>query len=306
MKILITGARGLLGSNLSLMYSETNDVIATGVNKPSFDFCRNQKLDINDLADLAIIEREKPDMVVNCAALTNVDYCEDHEDEAERINSEGVRNLAQACRNSGVYFVQISTDGVFDGKKEKYSEADIPNPVNAYGRSKLKGESFVKEIGGNYAIVRTTIYGWNHLDKFSLAEWMLDMMERGEGFGGFKDIYFTPILVNNLGRAILELYEKRYRGIIHVTGSESISKLSFAKKIARVFGLRDDLVSSISHKDLNFKAARQENLSLDVSKAQNILETRLLNVEEGLEEFKTLRDNGFVERLKDSKIEVSI
>jgi len=101
-----------------------------------------------------------------------------------------------------------------------------------------------------------------------------------------------------LGRAILEIYEKKYDGIIHITGSESISKLDFARKIAEVFGLDESLVTPISYKEINFKARRQEHLNLDISKARNILGTRLLNVEEGLREFKSLRDTGFVKKLK--------
>ncbi len=298
MKILITGARGLLGSNLALMYSGNNEVIATGINKPSFDFCRNYNLNIMKKEDMDIIEKEMPDLLINCVALTNVDYCEDHYDESKIINAEGARNLAEICKKNNIYFIHISTDGIFDGKKGNYSEEDMPNPINVYGKTKLLAEKFVKETGGKYAIIRTNIYGWNHEEKFSLAEMILDKLRKKEKLKGFRDTFFSPILTTNLGRAILELYEKNYQGIINIAGSETDSKLDFAKKIAQIFGENESLIESISIDDFKLRAKRPKNLSLNVNKARKILKTRLLNVEEGLKEFKDLEDEGFIKRLK--------
>mgnify|MGYP001586647809 CR=1 FL=1 len=298
MKILITGARGLLGSDLSLMYSENHEVIATGVNKPSFPFCRNYKLDITKKKDLQIVRKEQPDLVVNCAALINADYCEVRKKEAKEVNAIGAKNLAEVCKEIGNYFVHISTDAVFDGKKGNYSEIDEPNPIHVYGKTKLMAEELIKNAGGNHIIIRTTLYGWNHLNKLSLSEWVLDGLEKKEEVKGFTDLIFTPILTTNLGRAILDLYEKKYNGIINVAGPEKCSKFDFARRIAYVFEKDKNLVRPFNSDDFCFKTKRPKDLSLNVERAKNILETKLLNVEEGIMEFKSLRENGFVDNLK--------
>ena len=267
MKILIIGAKGMLGSNLCLMYSKDkkNTIYATGVSKPSFDFCENYKLDITNEKDFKIITELNPDLVINCAAIVNVDFCENNFEITKNINSIGPKNLAKYCKEIGAYFVHISSDAVFDGEKEgKYLETDITNPISQYGLSKLESEKYIEEIGGKYIIIRTTIYGWNMKDKFSLSEWMLNELENNSKFSGISDVYFTPILVNNLGRVIIELYNKEYTGIINIAGSEVCSKLEFAYKIAEIFSLNKSLISSASLNDMKFIAKRSKNMALDI------------------------------------------
>lgn len=298
MKILVTGANGLLGSNLCMMWFKNNEVYATGINKPNIPNCFNYKLDILNKQDLKLIENIKPDIVIHCAALTNLEFCEENENIVEKINFGGTKNIAETCKKIGCYLIHISTDALFNGKKGNYSEEDIPNPINIYGKTKLKAEEIVKKIGGNYIILRTNIYGWNLQNKFSLAEWMLDKLEKNEKLPGFEDVYFSPLLVNNLGKIILELISKKYIGILNVASSETCSKLDFAKKIAQVFELNENLIYPVNSDTIKFKAKRAKKMTLNVDKAKNILETPLLNVKEGLKEFKKLRKNGFVNKLK--------
>ncbi len=298
MKILITGANGMLGSNLCTEYSKENEVYATGIVKPDLVGCFNYKMDILNEEDLKLIEEKKPDLIVHCAALVNVDYCEEHIDEAEKINSLGSRNIAEASKKVGSYLVHISTDAVFDGEVGNYKEEDKTNPLNEYAKTKLNAERNIQEVGGNYVIVRTNIYGWNRQDKKSLAEWMIDKLENNEKLPSFKDVYFSPILVNNLGEAILELYDLGYKGILNIAGSESCSKLEFAEKIADIFGFDKKLIKPISIDDLNLKAKRSKNMTLNLEKARNLLKTKLLGVKEGLEKFKELKEKGFLDELK--------
>jgi dTDP-4-dehydrorhamnose reductase len=298
MKILITGANGLLGSNLCTMYSMQNEVYATDIIKPDLPKCQNYKLDILDKKDLLLVEKIKPDLIVHCAALVNVDFCEEHPEDADKINHIGARNIAEVSKKAGSYLIHISTDSIFDGRSGNYKEDDKPNPINAYAKTKLEAENAVQKTGGNYAITRTNIYGWNRQNKESLAEWMLHKLERKEELPAVNDVYFSPILVNNLGEVILELYSLKYKGILHVCGSESCSKLDFAKRLCNVFKLDSKLIKPISKNSLNFKAKRPDNMSLNCSKAKGLLKTRLLNVEEGLKRFKELRENGFMEELR--------
>lgn len=292
----------MLGSNLCRMYSQNNaekyEVYATGKIKPSLPNCSNYKLDILNKEDLKLIQKLKPEMIVHCAALVDLDYCETHPEEAKEINTAGAKNIASAAKKAGSYLVHISTDAVFDGNKGSYDENNLPDPVSVYGKTKLLAEKEISSSGAEYVIIRTNIYGWNKKDKFSLAEWMLDKLEKNEKLTAIKDVFFSPILVNNLGEAILELFALRYQGMLHVAGSESCSKLEFARKIAQVFNLKEDLITEISVEELNLKAKRTKNMSLNVEKAKTILKTRLLDVEEGLKKFKELRKDGYAVKLK--------
>ena len=147
-------------------------------------------------------------------------------------------------------------------------------------------------------IVRTNFYGWNKRDKFSLAEWMLDKLANNEELSAFKDVRFSPILVNDLTKVLFELYEKRVQGTIHIAGSESCSKLDFAYMLAEVFSCDKTRIKSISVRDLRLPVRRGENISLSVSKAEGILKAPLPKVMEGLEKMRKLQEEGYVEDLK--------
>jgi dTDP-4-dehydrorhamnose reductase len=297
-KCLITGANGLLGSNLSLQLSEKFQVIATDVLVPSIPGCCNLKLDITDNEDIKKISEVNPDYIIHCAALVDVDYCETAKEEAWLVNAKGSENVAKAAADAGSYLVYISTDSVFDGKQGNYQEMDVPNPVNNYAKSKLNAELLVQKACNNYCIVRTNIYGWNRQSKNSIAEWMLESLLSGRTLTGFKDVFFSPILVNNLADALIELFSEKHRGILHISGSERVSKLEFASLIAEAFSLNKQLITPISIDSLKLRADRPKDTSLNVLKAQSLLKTRLLNASEGIALFKELKENGFVERLK--------
>jgi dTDP-4-dehydrorhamnose reductase len=298
LKILITGANGLLGSNLCKSYQDNYTIIATDITLPKFSFSINTILDITNDNDLDVIIREKPEIIIHCAAIVNVDLCEKNPSLAQRINEKGSEKIAKISKEAGSYLVHISTDAVFDGKKGDYSEKDIPNPINLYGRTKLKAEELIQKNSEQYSIVRTNIYGWNHENKFSLAEWMLNKLENNEPLPAFRDIFFTPILVTDLAPCLLELKEKDFNGIIHIAGSEKCSKLEFAYNLAEVFNLDKNLIKPISYKDLKFVANRPEDISLDCSIAKSLLDTKLPNIKSGLRQMRQLRFEGYVKDLK--------
>jgi dTDP-4-dehydrorhamnose reductase len=296
MRILITGAEGMLGSNLCVMYAKSHEVIATGRNRPIISGCDNRSLDITSTHDARLISELAPDLVVHCAALTNVDQCEREPELARQINALGAEIIAKEAKKAGAACIHISTDAVFDGEKGGYSEADEPHPIQAYGKSKLEAERLV--ASHDALIVRTCIYGWNRKAKQSLAEWMISTLEKGEKIQGWTDIRFSPILVNNLGDALLELHAKGQKRIIHVAGSEGCSKFEFACAVARVFGLDARLIRPTLSSHAKLQAPRAKDLTLNVTAASGMLSTRLLGIRAGLEKMCKLRDEGFLDELR--------
>jgi len=298
-KIIITGGSGLLGSNIAKFAASEFEVYATyNKNEVSMKDVHFFQADLTKKEELVKIEHINPDFIIHCAALTNVDYCEDHPDEAYTQNVLTSVNIAEISRKIDAYLIYISTDSVFDGEKGDYKEDDTPNPINVYGKTKLKAEQTIPSVHTHSCVVRTNIYGWNKRDKFSLTEWMLNKLINNEKLPALKDIYFTPILVNDLTEVLFKLREQEYEGIIHIAGCESCSKLYFAYMIAEVFGLDKGLIKPISIHKLGLKAPRGENTSLNVSKAEKILKERLPKVKDGLKKMKKLHEERYVEELK--------
>ena len=298
-KILITGGSGLLGSNIAKLAASEFDVHATyNKNKVRIKDVHFFQLDLTKKEQLVKIEQIRPDFIIHCAAITNVDYCEDHPNEAYNQNVLTSINIAEIAKKIRAYLIHISTDSVFDGEKGDYKEDDTPNPINIYGKTKLKAEQNVLSTHAHSCVVRTNIYGWNKRDKFSLAEWMLNKLTNNEELPALKDVYFSPILVNDLAEVLFKLQERKYAGIIHIAGSEICSKLDFAYMVAEVFDLDKSLIKPVSIHELGLKAPRGKNTSLNVSKAEKILKEHLPKAKDGLVKMKKLHEEGYVEELK--------
>lgn len=298
-RLFITGASGLLGSNIIVTVPKKFSVYGSyNTNKVNFKNCTLLKVDISDKTQVKKIKDVNPDLIVHCAAYVNVDGCEQKPDYAYQSNVIGTENIVNISEEVGCYLIHISTDAVFDGKKGNYSENDKTNPINVYGKTKLEAEEIVKKSDTNHCIARTNIYGWNKLNKFSIAEWMIDKLSKNEELPSFKDVTFTPILVNNLSVALFEIFDKKINSVLNVSGSESCNKLEYAKTISHVFNYNEELIKPISVDDLNLPAKRGKNISLNTSKAQSLLKTELYNVKDGLQEMKALKEQGYVEELK--------
>jgi len=298
-KLLITGGSGLLGSNLSKLAVSRFDVHATyNKNRVNHDRVNFFQIGLTDKEDFIKIEKINPDYIIHCAALVNVDYCEGHEKETYNQNVISSINVAEVAKKLGSYLIYISTDSVFNGEKGDYKENDETIPINVYGRTKLEAEKKTLSICPRSCVVRTNFYGWNKIGKFSLAEWMLDRLTNNKELPGLEDVYFSPIMVNALARALIRLCEVEYKGILHISGSESCSKLDFAYKIAEIFSLDSSLIKPISIRNLELVAPRGKNTSLNVSKAEKILKQKLPGVAEGLREMKTLQEEGYIKELR--------
>ncbi|MGD0644439.1 MAG: SDR family oxidoreductase [Candidatus Bathyarchaeia archaeon] len=299
--LLITGGSGLLGSNLATVAINSFSVHVTYCNHTIVSkTVQAHKLDLTKSEGLLLLVKKiKPAYIVHTAALTNVDFCENNKEEAWLTNVEATKNVVKATKAAGSKLIYISTDSVFDGKKGMYFEEDPPNPLNYYALTKLEGEKIVGESKVPFVTIRTNIYGWNMQKKMSLAEWMLNSFIEKRKITLFSDVFFTPIFVNNLSSAILEIAKKDILGLFHVAGSERCSKLQFGLILAKVFDLdTTGLIEPVLIASQNFAAKRPLDTSLTSEKIKSKIDSNLLKVQEGLESFKQLMQNGYVENLK--------
>ncbi len=295
MKILIIGGTGMLGS--ALMLTETNhELWGTYLGEKP----KSKKLLELDITDKNWVEkfiyRNNPDVIIHTAALTNVEFCENNLQLARNVHIDGTQYLIQIAKEIGAYFLYISTDSIFDGKKGNYKEDDAVNPLNVYAQTKYEGELVVKKYQ-NSSIIRTNIYGFNWLPKQSIAEWILSTLRKEQNIHLFKDVCFSPILVNNLSDILLEIIELKLTGVFHVASPKSITKLGFGEIIAKIYNLNRELIKSTSIKALNLKAQRPLKPTLNCSKIQKRIINRLFMVEEGLVFFKELESKGYKQKL---------
>ena len=219
-KTLIIGC-GFLGSNI-LTHLKTKESFVIGTKFQSkIDGFR--QLDITNIDSVnECITEENPDLVINCAANTNLDDLEKNQESANLVNGYGVENIAKACKQNFSRLIHISTDAVFDGKKGLYKEDDKPNPINMYGRSKLLGESLVEKNCNNFLIVRTNMFGYNKKGNF-LFNWVLKSLKEKKQIVGFDDIVFNPLEISFLSSLIVELGNLKFSGIVHLGSDEIIS-----------------------------------------------------------------------------------
>jgi dTDP-4-dehydrorhamnose reductase len=300
-KVFITGISGLLGANIARELAGAT--ILGSYNSHAVDFKQSNvstvQLDLNDAAKTEqTILAFAPDTIIHCAALTNVDYCEQHPDAAHAAHVTVTENLVRIATKAGAKLVFISTDSVFDGKKGFYTEQDTPKPLNVYAQTKLQGEQAALKHP-NTIVLRTNMYGWNVQDKKSLAEWVLDNLKNDKKMDGFTDILFSPVLVNRIARIIKHLCAQDYRGTLHIASTDSMTKYYFATAVAETFGYPTQLISARESAG-KFAVARPERTTLATGKARQ-LGVPLASIRDDLREMKHLLDSGAVAELKQAK-----
>lgn len=291
-RLLITGASGLLGGNLVRDFSPRYDV--NGVYYSHRLIVEGVKMIRADLSELELVGRVvgkvQPEILIHCAAATDVDRCEIDEAWAWRLNRDMAENVAQEAARVGAKMIHISTDAVFDGEEGNYDEEAVPRPINVYGESKLAGEQAVLEANPDALVVRTNLFGLSVSDRRrGLLAWFRDNLEAGESTPGFTDVWFSPILVNTLGEWLLDLVNAGAQGVLHVGGGSCLTKYEFGRQVARSFGLDAELVRRSTLGEAGLKAPRPQRLCLDSSKAAGILERQLPEVSEGLDRLRGSR-----------------
>ncbi|HEV2202243.1 MAG TPA: SDR family oxidoreductase [Bryobacteraceae bacterium] len=299
--ILVTGASGLLGANLvSTLVSRGETVVAQFLAHPvSFASATGARIDITDRASVrSFLSEVRPAWVVHGAAATNVDWCEENPEWCNRINIDGARHVAEAARMAGSRLLFVSTDSVFDGQGENYRETDAVQPLNVYGRSKLLAETCVREELPSALIVRTNMFGISPRNKLSLAEWILDRLHKGLEVPGFLDVFFSPLLANDLAGLMLDLMNGEREGIYHLGSCDRCSKHEFALRIARTFGLNESKIHGVPAETVGLLAPRPKDTSLCTGKAAQTMGRAMPSVQAGIDRMKELIAGGFRDRLK--------
>ncbi len=287
--VLITGAHGLLGQSLAAKCSGKYSLIISDKDDRSlfetFDY-QYYNLDITNRKLLKkVISEVKPGYIINTAAFSNVDGCEVNKELCWKANVEGTGNLAEICNKIGAHLIHLSTDYVFDGGKGNYTEDDIPNPINYYGKSKLASENEIKISSCQSTILRTaSLYGFDTIRKQNnFVSWVVNNLKSGSPMKIADDQIANPTYVPNLADAIWKIIRLEKTGIYHFTGSESINRYNFAKKIARQFSLGFDQVSTIKMSEIEGrKADRPQDSSLNISKFREEIGMEIYSVERGM------------------------
>ena len=300
MRILITGASGLLGLNVALESANQHTVygqVHRNVIQTEAFTVLNANLVEPGAVD-RILDRTQPDWVIHCAALANLETCENDPDLAWKLNTLLPRNLAEQCRNGGARLLHVSTDSVFDGQVGGYSEVDFPNPQGTYSQTKYQAELAVAEVNPDAIIARVTLFGWSLYGKRSLAEFFFNHLSAGKQVMGFTDILFCPLLANDIAHIFIQMLEKGLSGLYHVLSSDSMSKYEFGVAIARRFGLNEDLIEPRSVLDADLKAVRSPNLTLKVDKLIHGLGEIPPNICTGINHFYKLYQQGYPQMLR--------
>ena len=311
-RLLVTGASGLLGLNLALAaggmpapgpaslsesgYQVTGLVHSHGLSGTPFPV---RRIDLNASVQVTkIIEETRPEIIINCAAVANLDVAEADPVSAWRMNADLPGWLAKECASRSIRLMHISTDAVFDGQRGEYTEQDLPDPLSVYARSKLAGEKAVLESNPQAVVARVNFFGWSISGQRSLAEWFLNNLTAGHPVKGFTDVFFCPLLVNQLVGLLLEMIEKSLTGLYHVVSRDHLSKYAFGQALARQFCLDENLISPASSQEAGLAARRSPNLTLRTDKLAAALGITLPNVASGIAQFYDLYSAGFPQRLK--------
>src|SRR5690554_1865930 len=284
-KVLITGGNGQLGQKLILHCLQNKiDFLATSNSAKNFSACPEEAFKIMDVTNAEevkkVVEHYQPTHIINAAAMTNVDLCEEKPELCYAINKDGVVNLLEAAIAHESHLIQISTDFIFDGEKDFYNEEDAPNPLGIYGKSKWEGEKIL--LNSDYpkvSTLRTSIlYGkGEQLKKSNIFAWAMTELRKGNTINIVNDQFRTPTFVNDLAKACFLVIDKNAYGTYNIAGEERASMYDFILKVANYLHVDTHQVRPITSEKLSQKAPRPMSSGLEIKKAITALKYQPIN-----------------------------
>lgn len=284
MKLLVLGGSGLIGNALLKNSKNEFDILTTFYknhisikNVRSFQYSFPN--DLNNLREL--LEKEKPDVLVNTMGYSNIDFCELNKSDTEMLHVEVTEKICKICENIGTKQIFLSSDYVFDGEKGNYSEDDVPNPVNYYGLSKLKAEQLILKNPINTVIRTSVIYDWDYRARFFNS--VIKNLQNNQEINATTDVYNSVTFLDNLVESIFKVITLNQNGIFHVVDSACVNRFEFAEMIAKIFRLDKNLIkiASVQDEPKNI-AKRPKNACLNNSKAKKELGLNFNTIEEGV------------------------
>jgi dTDP-4-dehydrorhamnose reductase len=290
MKILITGANGFLGHYLAGQLLQKNyTVIATGKGECRLPFENNphfryEPMDFTDpFAVHDVFTKHLPAVVIHTGAMSKPDECEREQWQAYTTNVEGTVTLLLNAEEQKSFFIFLSTDFVFNGERGMYSEEDVPDPVNFYGKTKKEAEEAVKESAVDWAIARTVLmYGKPPAGRGNLLTVVKEKLEKGEVYSVVDDQVRTPTYVEDLATGIVSILERRATGIYHLSGNEQMTPYEMARKTAEYLGLDKKLLKKVTAADFSEPARRPLKTGFIIEKAKRDLGYEPISFREGL------------------------
>ncbi|MGK0488368.1 MAG: dTDP-4-dehydrorhamnose reductase [Candidatus Endobugula sp.] len=291
MKILITGANGLLGQKLVslIINGAEHELIATarGANRLPFDERKYayDSLDITNESQVkSAIAQHKPDVVIHTAAMTNVDQCETEKEECWDLNVNAVQYIVDACEVNNTFLVHLSTDFIFDGESGPYGEEAEANPISYYGESKLASEQIITQSKLDWSIVRTVlVYGIAHdMSRTNIILWVKKSLEEGKEIKVVDDQLRSPTLAEDLAKGCLLIAEQKAEGVFNICGMDLLNPYEMAVKTADYFGLSMATMQKADSSTFSQTAKRPPKTGLLIAKARTVLGYKPHTFDEGI------------------------
>lgn len=301
---LVIGASGQIGKRMFALYRRRGmAVVGTCFSKAGGVLRAGEtsfvvSLDIRDRdAVNRVFDEFHPSEVFLLSALTNVDYCEDHPDEAEAVNVRGVTYVAAAARRHDAKVIYVSTEYVFDGSSGPYREDDKPNPISVYGKTKRVGEEITLEQPDGLVARTTVVYDWDP-DSKNFVMGLIGRLSAGQRMRVMNDQWSHPSLARNVAEVLSALVKIGDAGITHVVGPDYRNRYDFAVEAARILGLDESLIESVSTDDLAQRAPRPLRAGLMTDKVQKLLGRPLVGIADGVRMVKESREGSLADARK--------
>lgn len=290
MKILYTGANGLLGQKISAATPQYSNhaflATARGKNRTkNLGTASYASMDITDRQGIEnVLSEFRPDVIIHGAAMTHVDECEQHKELAYNLNVVGTQNIVDAAKELGAHVVHISTDFIFDGQDGPYNEEGIPNPVSYYGETKLQAEHIVQTVD-SWSILRTVLVIGiaEDLSRSNIVLWAKGALEKAQPIRVVDDQFRTPTLAEDLAQGAVLAATQRAQGIFNISGPDFMSIYELVESVAEHFGLSMATVTRVDSSTLNQPAVRPPRTGFNISKAVENLGYRPHSFKEALE-----------------------
>ena len=285
LKFLVTGSAGLVGQQVVKDLSKSHEVFSC-YNKSKSEYGNAVKMDLlnHEMISNVLLETE-PDVVIHLGAMTGVDLCEKEESMAFDINTKATQTIAQQCSISNIFLVYVSTDYVFDGNVGMYKENDATNPLGFYGKSKLLGEESIQNFSSDWCIARTSTPFGLHPTKQSFPIWVIENLQRHKQIDVLSDQFTSPTYVPNLSKMLIEISERHLDGMFHVAGATKISRYEMARMVSDKLNLDEKLLRDVSINELKWEAQRPKDSSLNISKANSVLNEKPQKINQSLDLF---------------------